>query len=270
MTEYADLSRYEYWDSADEESPPAKTLNVGWLGDALPSVPEEPDPVLVSALVRLAQSHRVRQTRGSHGCRLCPTRDRGIRVETEESPTGSVHLGSAEIEVRGTDGTVYAAPTLIAHYVAAHHYRPPGAFVEAAVAAAEGAGPYHSLVPGPFPEMGTATDRHGDEHTHVGWLTPGMPFDTAAPDARLVDALRALWTTHWSWRSGGTYLCPVCLERAIPPDPAGFGMSAITLPRDRGAPFHVPWTIFHLIEAHRYRPPAEFTATVFAATGSLR
>ena len=43
-------------------------------------------------------------------------------------------LGSAEIRVQGKEGKVYAAPTLIYHYVAAHDYDPPQEFVEALLA----------------------------------------------------------------------------------------------------------------------------------------
>ena len=42
-----------------------------------------------------------------------------------------VWLGNGEIRVTGEDGTVYAAPTMIAHYVAEHHYLPPQEFVDA-------------------------------------------------------------------------------------------------------------------------------------------
>jgi hypothetical protein len=40
-------------------------------------------------------------------------------------------LGDAEIRVTGRDGTVYAAPSLVAHYIAEHSYRPPDGFIEA-------------------------------------------------------------------------------------------------------------------------------------------
>jgi hypothetical protein len=42
-----------------------------------------------------------------------------------------VELGWAEIRVFGDDGKVYAAPNMIYHYVTAHHYKPPDAFVRA-------------------------------------------------------------------------------------------------------------------------------------------
>jgi hypothetical protein len=40
-------------------------------------------------------------------------------------------LGNGEIRVRGADGTLYAAPSLIAHYVADHSYLPPDGFIDA-------------------------------------------------------------------------------------------------------------------------------------------
>ena len=48
----------------------------------------------------------------------------------------SFKLGDAQIRVRGLNGEVYASPNLIYHYVQAHHYRPPQAFIDA-VARAE-------------------------------------------------------------------------------------------------------------------------------------
>jgi hypothetical protein len=37
-------------------------------------------------------------------------------------------LGAAEIHVDGDDGSAYAAPSLIVHYVREHGYRPPRQF----------------------------------------------------------------------------------------------------------------------------------------------
>jgi hypothetical protein len=52
-------------------------------------------------------------------------------------PAGAVYvpevwLGSAEIRVQGADGTLYAAPNLVIHYMTAHHYCPPEEFCRAA------------------------------------------------------------------------------------------------------------------------------------------
>jgi hypothetical protein len=40
-------------------------------------------------------------------------------------------LGDAEIRVGGENGIVYAAPTLICHYIHEHGYRPPDEFLAA-------------------------------------------------------------------------------------------------------------------------------------------
>jgi len=42
-----------------------------------------------------------------------------------------VALGNGEVRVRAPDGRWYAAPTLVAHYVAVHGYLPPAPFVGA-------------------------------------------------------------------------------------------------------------------------------------------
>lgn len=44
-----------------------------------------------------------------------------------------MRLGQAEIRVAGGD-LIYAAPTLIYHYVEAHDYRPPVEFIERVLA----------------------------------------------------------------------------------------------------------------------------------------
>jgi hypothetical protein len=42
-----------------------------------------------------------------------------------------VHIGSDEIWVPGENGRIYAAPSLIVHYVEEHNYLPPPPFIEA-------------------------------------------------------------------------------------------------------------------------------------------
>jgi hypothetical protein len=42
-----------------------------------------------------------------------------------------IALGNGEVRVRALDDRWYTAPTLVAHYVAAHSYMPPAPFVEA-------------------------------------------------------------------------------------------------------------------------------------------
>ncbi|MGE7389935.1 hypothetical protein ACQKM2_31090 [Streptomyces sp. NPDC004126] len=75
----------------------------------------------------MSSTHRARQTRGFHSCPFCASRVFGSRVSHPQ--------GSAEIWVMGGD-VAYAAPELIAHYVEAHNYLPPNAFIQAVLATA--------------------------------------------------------------------------------------------------------------------------------------
>lgn len=122
VTWFEDLSPYTYLEQDRGEG----MLNVGWLepGHAysIGTVPEE----ATAALATLALDPQ-RRTRGFHTCGFCGDAGGG---------SGQVPRGSAEIRVTGADGTRYAAPTLVVHYVTSHGYLPPRGFLEAAVAAA--------------------------------------------------------------------------------------------------------------------------------------
>ena len=124
MTYFADLTPYRYRADVD-----GSALNVGWLG-AGHDVPQGSVPEgFAGALAELARKERVNQTRGWHVCDLagCPlTGHAVVRWDDME-----MVLGSAEIWPVGADGTVYAAPNLIHHYVVDHGYRPPDEFIAA-------------------------------------------------------------------------------------------------------------------------------------------
>lgn len=57
---------------------------------------------------------------GVHECDLCPA---------DEAPEGN-----GEVRIPGGRGIAYVAPFLITHYVTAHGYRPPQAFMDAVLA----------------------------------------------------------------------------------------------------------------------------------------
>jgi hypothetical protein len=79
----------------------------------------------------------VNRTRGYHRCELCPPSESSADGHTQAPcEAGAYPLGDAEIRVRGKDGQVFAAPNLIAHYVAQHSYKPPESFALAAIRAA--------------------------------------------------------------------------------------------------------------------------------------
>lgn len=123
MTYFADGTPYTYLPSSNEIA-----LNVGWLSASHPfpvgSTPSE----LVPTILRMVRKEVVNRTRGWHRCELCADPAYPIRMDVDGE---SVTLGDAEIRVSSEDGTVYAAPTLIAHYIEAHSYAPPQKFVRA-------------------------------------------------------------------------------------------------------------------------------------------
>jgi hypothetical protein len=121
MTYYADLTPYRYFDGEPD------AVNVGWLEPDHAYATGEPPEGLVERLAELADD-RVNQTRGYHFCGFC------VRKAQDEAGEGGwfayVPRGSAEFRVHADDA-VYAAPTMIVHYVADHGYLPPQQFCEA-------------------------------------------------------------------------------------------------------------------------------------------
>ena len=122
MAYFPDLSAYKY--ASTEGSVP--TRNIGWLERGASFPVAEPTNELLDRLWRYC-SLSVLPTRGLHPCPFCERV--GIVAEREGS---KVLLGSAEIRIFDGAGTVaYAAPNLVYHYVAVHHYLPPAEFLEA-------------------------------------------------------------------------------------------------------------------------------------------
>jgi hypothetical protein len=50
--------------------------------------------------------------------------------------------GNGEIRIAAASGVIFVAPVLILHYVAAHSYKPPREFLDAAISAASGLAPF--------------------------------------------------------------------------------------------------------------------------------
>jgi hypothetical protein len=124
MTYFADLSDYTYMNS-DYSSRPA-TKNVGWLGEGNAFEVAEPSEELLDKLWSFCKIS-VAQTRGIHRCEFCI----GKNVHFSERNGDALLLGSSEIRVFGEDKHIYAAPTLIYHYVKVHGYKPPQEFIQA-------------------------------------------------------------------------------------------------------------------------------------------
>ncbi len=122
MAYFGDLSDYAYAPGFVRPG----TKAVGWLarGHAFPTMTVDEE---VPDLLWLFCSISVVQTRGLHDCEFCPTHS----VRCFERNGQRLSLGSAEIRVFSPEGAIYAAPTLIYHYVAVHHYKPPDEFLQA-------------------------------------------------------------------------------------------------------------------------------------------
>jgi hypothetical protein len=123
MAYLEDLSNYTY--GASYYGTP-ETKAVGWLtkGKDFPTAPPNEEDL---DLVWQFCSVSVALMRGGHDCEFCPSGSaRRAKRKGEERL-----LGVAEIRVFSRDGQVYAAPTLIYHYMATHHYKPPDQFLRA-------------------------------------------------------------------------------------------------------------------------------------------
>lgn len=148
MAYFADLSPYCYSTRNEPLS-----MNVGWLERRHHFETMAPSEDILELLWCFC-STPVRQTRGFHQCDLCPTSKtveasrngserllgtaeirvfarRAARSELsrelgEKESGGIVFLGQSTVPV-----SVYAAPTMIYHYVGVHHYKPPEEFLSA-------------------------------------------------------------------------------------------------------------------------------------------
>ncbi|WP_405055856.1 hypothetical protein OG474_24300 [Kribbella sp. NBC_01505] len=126
MTYFPDLSTYEY---GEAERP---MVNVGWLGRGQAFASGSVAPEVVDGLAQLAMDEQ-NVYRGWHNCEFCAEES---PIEFPAPDGSSLLLGHAEVHVAGPDGAVYAAPTLILHYITAHEYRPPADFLYAVQQAA--------------------------------------------------------------------------------------------------------------------------------------
>jgi hypothetical protein len=114
MAFFEDLTSYTY--CHPEEDPPG-TVNIGWLDRDHPFPTGPTTEEFRAKLARLCQL-RVKQMRGFHPCYFCGW-------------LGPVSFSEMRV---AAGGRVYAAPSLVHHYVAAHDYRPPDEFIAAVLA----------------------------------------------------------------------------------------------------------------------------------------
>jgi len=135
VTYFKDLTPYEYF--AREEPLTPKPLNVGWLSRQMPFEKGQTSQAFKDKLLEFClDEFVVLIARGFHVCEFCGLSTEQWQKE-QEAKYGKnaqwANLGDGEIRVLGKSA-VYAAPTLIYHYVIQHQYKPPDEFIEAILA----------------------------------------------------------------------------------------------------------------------------------------
>jgi hypothetical protein len=103
-------------------------LNIGWLAEGYDFPTGDPGAEFKQAL-SYALRFGVNATRGSHGCQFCE----GMRIEMIDSRGRVGLLGSEELYIEGSDGSAFASPILIVHYVIDHNYLPPDVYRQAVI-----------------------------------------------------------------------------------------------------------------------------------------
>jgi len=126
MAYFPDLTPYQYTGLDKGTGIPA--LNIGWLTKSKPYIiGETPAEFKQKLLAFCFFEHTVYNCLGYHTCQFCASPQAPIEVQRGQKVA---YLGNGEIRVIGVSA-VYAAPTLVYHYVVAHGYKPPDEFIEA-------------------------------------------------------------------------------------------------------------------------------------------
>lgn len=132
MTYFEDLSLYEYCKGSERADLPV--LNIGWLDKSEPFPSGVTGQKFQERLFSYCLDKNVVYiTRGFHFCNLCG--QSGIEwAQNRQNYYGDgskcMSLGFGEIRIIG-NSSIYAAPTLIYHYVNEHSYLPPDEFINA-------------------------------------------------------------------------------------------------------------------------------------------
>ncbi len=122
MAYYPDLSSWSYF-GTDEA---AQLVAIGWLDGEHSLLQGQPDTLFVDKLIDLlvkpwAPMHLL----GFAECPFCTLDSHGIMYKDKKIVVGALNLF-----VPG-DGFLYAAPSMIAHYILSHSYAPPAEFCAA-------------------------------------------------------------------------------------------------------------------------------------------
>jgi hypothetical protein len=132
MTYYQDLTPYEYF--LRHEPIGIVPINIGWLSIGFPFSTGETSQTFKEILLEHCSGDLVHIARGLHVCELCyPSESQWFdehRFKPSRENIEQTCAGTGEIRLIGKTA-IYAAPTLIYHYVTKHNYKPPEEFIEA-------------------------------------------------------------------------------------------------------------------------------------------
>jgi hypothetical protein len=127
MAYFRDLTEYAY----GREPTLAGAINVGWLSRWHRFPRGRPPAGFTDGLLDLCFSEPANIHAGYHDCSFCLLRSLFHRPPIVYKDGRQLMLGSCVLSVTHQDGTVFACPNLIYHYVRRHRYLPPSEFVEA-------------------------------------------------------------------------------------------------------------------------------------------
>jgi hypothetical protein len=119
-------------------------LAVGWLTAGQPFPTGAVSPEFLNELHAFCQpGYTILPPKGARWDGRCPLdKNCSRQLLTVQAGDELRQLDNAEIRVIGDD-EIFAAPTLIYHYVTAHHYKPPEAFVTAVLRGPSAGSPEH-------------------------------------------------------------------------------------------------------------------------------
>ena len=127
MAYFKDLTPYTYGRAEPDEN----ILNIGWLSREHDYQTGAVDKDILDKLKKLV-AKPVNLFRGLHECEFCPPSiyDNNEGVFSGKRIRGCPS-GNGEIRLKGKNGIIYVAPTLIIHYIEVHNYLPPSEFINA-------------------------------------------------------------------------------------------------------------------------------------------
>lgn len=119
---FKDFTNYNYLKNS--ENPYVK--NIGWLSNEHVFSQGNVSETFLEKLEHLICHQKVNTTRGVHRCEFCTSKEH-IYIEKDNK---KCFLGNFEIWLPSvSEHILYAAPSLVYHYISKHNYLPPLDFI---------------------------------------------------------------------------------------------------------------------------------------------